>query len=136
MRAIARNLIFRGYLKYNDLEYKTLKLTRKSTALLKGDEVFLLHKEHKQVTKTPKSTASDIAQQESGDLLSELRDLRTHIARELGIPAYLIFSNKSLEDMAIIRPENKEQFLLVHGVGQKKCETYADRFLDIIKQTV
>lgn len=132
-RAIARNLIFRGLLAYASLEYKTLKLSQKSSDLLKGDEVFTLHKERKSAApkKKVKGTKNATPDGLDGELLQKLKDLRNKIAEELGVPPYVVFSNKTLEDMCALRPKNREQFLLVNGVGQKKCETYGPRFLSL-----
>lgn len=137
-RDLARNLIFRGFLSYGHLEYKTLILTEKSRALLKGEESFCVHKKLKTPEKKAKKqpfTKSDNEHLDD-DLLSKLRDLRMEIANELGVPAFYVFSNKTLEDMTQILPQNREQFLLVHGVGQKKCESYGELFIEKIKEHV
>ncbi|MBU1888250.1 MAG: HRDC domain-containing protein, partial [Candidatus Omnitrophica bacterium] len=53
--------------------------------------------------------------------------------RRQGVPAFIIFGDKSLKDMAAIRPTTKEQFATVFGVGDKKAKTYADHFTLVIK---
>ena len=67
------------------------------------------------------------------DLLSALRNLRSRLSREAGIPAYMIFSNATLEDMARKQPTTLSQFLQVSGVGQMKAHKYAGPFLDAIR---
>ena len=67
---------------------------------------------------------------EAGQALFEhLRGVRAEIARELGLPAYMVFSNATLADMAAKRPANEEEFLAVSGVGQAKAERFGERFL-------
>jgi ATP-dependent DNA helicase RecQ len=67
-------------------------------------------------------------------LLLALKALRTRFAKEEGVPAYVIFSDRSLIDMAAKRPTSTRAFGEVHGVGQAKLDRYADAFLDVVKQ--
>ncbi len=65
----------------------------------------------------------------SGELFERLRALRRKLADERSVPAYIVFSDRSLEDMATHRPQSAAQFLLVHGVGQRKLAEYGAAFL-------
>ena len=65
-------------------------------------------------------------------LFQRLRALRTVLARERGVPAYVVFSDASLRDMAARRPRTGEEFLEVSGVGEKKLEQFGQTFLDEI----
>lgn len=133
-RDIARNLIFKKYLLYESIEYKTLKLSPLAGPLLKGEEKFLVHKKiSKKKNSSKKSQSSMPPTSSHPDLMAHLKDLRLEIAEELGVPAFYVFSNKTLEDMTLLKPQNKDQFLLVHGVGQKKCDLYSDLFINAIK---
>lgn len=133
---LSRNLIFRRYLIYSNLEYKTLALGEKSRALLKGEESFYIPKKVKTThsKKKIKSRSTSLTEDLDQDLLAELKDLRSEIADELEVPAFYVFSNKTLEDMSLIKPTDRDQFLLVHGVGQKKCDSYSEVFINKIKQ--
>ena len=64
-----------------------------------------------------------------GDLFSRLRALRKALADERGVPAYVVFSDKTLQDMAARRPGSPAELLEVHGVGLKKLAEYGDAFL-------
>lgn len=128
-KAIARNLTFRGYLAYNNLEYKTLKLTQKAAEILQDKTPFILRQEAKIKSK---DTLSEPVSYVDDDLLSQLKSLRAQMAKEQNVPAFYIFSNKTLEDMALLRPVNRDQLLLVHGVGEKKSEAYGKKFLEQI----
>jgi ATP-dependent DNA helicase RecQ len=65
-----------------------------------------------------------------------LRELRTQIAREIGKPPYIVFSDKSLRDMAQRRPTDESSMLEVNGVGQHKLELYGQRFIEVIKGSI
>ena len=67
-------------------------------------------------------------------LLTALKALRTRLAKEEKVPAYVIFSNTTLEDMAAKQPKTMEQFLNVSGVGAVKAERYGNAFLEAISQ--
>ena len=66
------------------------------------------------------------------DLFQKLRELRSVIAKEEKVPAYIIFSDASLRDMELKRPTNKTAFKEVLGVGKVKQEKYAKRFTEVI----
>jgi ATP-dependent DNA helicase RecQ len=67
-------------------------------------------------------------------LLDSLKELRNKIAREKGLPSYIVFNDKSLHDMCAILPRNDSEFLMVYGVGQNKLENYGNDFLKVIKE--
>ncbi|MBN2509085.1 MAG: DNA helicase RecQ [Spirochaetales bacterium] len=66
-------------------------------------------------------------------LFKLLKEKRTQIAHENRVPPYIIFSDKTLKDMSLLKPENAEEFLGVSGVGEKKLEVYGPLFLPLIK---
>jgi ATP-dependent DNA helicase RecQ len=67
------------------------------------------------------------------NLFAILRELRYRKARERGVPPYLVFGNAALRDMARWFPATPDEFLMVHGVGQKKCADLAGEFLRAIR---
>ncbi|MBL0034462.1 MAG: HRDC domain-containing protein [Flavobacteriales bacterium] len=71
---------------------------------------------------------------EMADLLTVLKDLRRTIAKEIGKPAYIVFSDASLTDMAEKRPASLYEFRLVNGVGDHKAKLYSERFLAAIAE--
>ena len=70
---------------------------------------------------------------EDEQLFERLRKLRTEIAREENVPPYIVFSDKSLIHMCILKPGNREEMLKVSGVGEFKYEKYGERFLEELK---
>ncbi len=135
LRTVLNFLLMNGYLDTTEDEYNIVKLTEKSQLISAGKE--------KIVMKLPKD--SDLerlaanakrGQKNSGDvgtrgnaLFERLRALRSQIAREEGIPPYIVFSDKTLEHMCVVRPKNKNEMLTVNGVGEYKFEKYGERFL-------
>jgi superfamily II DNA helicase RecQ len=67
-----------------------------------------------------------------GDLLARLRDLRKQLADKRSVPAYVIAPNKTLEEMARLRPTTRGAMLEVHGMGESRWNLYGQAFLDII----
>lgn len=75
---------------------------------------------------------SYIPDDDEESLFQELRELRRTIAQEIGKPPYIVFSDKTLRDMARIKPVTNAQFLAVNGVGQHKLDLYGQRFMQTI----
>jgi ATP-dependent DNA helicase RecQ len=67
------------------------------------------------------------------ELFEELRSLRMQLARERDVPAYIVFNDATLRDMAATMPSNHQELLAINGVGEKKIETYGDDFLGAIR---
>jgi ATP-dependent DNA helicase RecQ len=90
---------------------------------------------HLHTAATPK-VARAAAQQElapeAQDLFEELRSIRRRLADERQVPAYVVFSDATLREMANALPSNDQELLAVNGVGAKKLETYGDTFLSVI----
>ena len=67
------------------------------------------------------------------ELFEELRSLRMQLARERDVPAYIVFNDATLRDMAATMPSNHQELLAINGIGEKKIETYGDDFLGAIR---
>lgn len=80
-------------------------------------------------TKTP---AGELSGQDAA-LFTALKSVRSKLARREGVPAYVIFSNATLTDMARRRPRSRADFLDVSGVGERKAQRYAKAFLEAIE---
>jgi ATP-dependent DNA helicase RecQ len=133
---ILRQLMNLNYISIKDWEYRSLCLNKKSLDILTGGKKLELRKQKLALTKTDKKVASKIkeAQHDRHDLFSELRKLRNTLAEEKKLPSYVIFNDKSLHDMCNLLPRNDDEFLMVHGVGQSKLESYGDAFLKVIRK--
>ena len=74
--------------------------------------------------------------EEDQPLFQKLRELRTEIARRKKIPPYMVFSDKTLIHMCILKPVDKERMLQVTGVGEHKYEKYGKEFEIRIKELI
>ena len=113
-------------------EYNILKITEKGRAVLKGLQIPRLLKPAVKKEKVSKVAAKSWEGVDKG-LFEVLRKLRSKIAGEKKIPAYIVFGDVTLRDMANKRPTNIEAFLNIKGVGQKKYQQYGKMFIDAIK---
>lgn len=113
-------------------EYRGLCVTSQAKKLILG-EAKLSIKERSYKGTAPSQTRS-VSQSVDSDLFEALRNVRLELAQAERVPAYIIFSNKTLEDMASKLPKNEEEFLLVEGVGSVKADKYAGQFLPVIQE--
>ncbi len=121
-----------GYLRSDGEEYPVLRLTgRAGDVLFRGERVFL--RERAEPESSAESAPQAAPREVDGSLLSALKAVRFRLAREAGVPAYMIFSNAALADMAALRPLDMEEFLQVSGVGRVKAERYGEIFLKAIR---
>ena len=140
LRQIFNQLLAEGYLKTTPDSYMIVKLTEKSEALIAGQETFTMKmakEPEKEAKTTPKKkvkkTAGLVLNKEQEESFEILRALRAEIAREEKVPPYIVFSDKTLVQMCIEKPTNKNAMLKVSGVGEFKFEKYGERFLEVIR---
>ncbi len=113
-------------------EYNVLNVTDRGRGVLKGKETPRLLKPAQKPAKVSK-IVEDSWQGVDRGLFEALRKLRAIIARKKGVPAYIIFGDAALRDMARRRPSTSQGFLEVKGVGQKKLQQYGEVVLGAIK---
>lgn len=125
-------LIIQGYLVYSGGNYPVLMLTEKSREALFGNQPILIRKIDI-IRKNPKrQEAARAPEGPDQELYELLRKRRNDAAEEEGIPPYVILDNKTLMQIAILRPQNEEEFMQVKGIGKVKTERYASLFIPII----
>ncbi len=108
-----------------------LRLTGESLEVLRGErEVRLIEPKSGPVRKT--RTAVESWEGVDRDLFEHLRSLRQEIARDRAVPAYVVFSDRTLRDMARVKPTDELTLRSVHGVGEKKLADFGARFLEAI----
>jgi ATP-dependent DNA helicase RecQ len=139
-RGVFRQLVARGLLS-PDLEgYGTLRLTAAAHPVLRGQEIVHLRREPNRAQRRASRHADasgnrrslDIAPHEE-PLWNALRDMRAKLAREQGVPAYVIFHDATLYAMLRERPKNREALATISGVGALKLERYGARFLTVLQ---
>jgi ATP-dependent DNA helicase RecQ len=127
---LGRRLALKGLIVQDLDSYGALKITPKGYAVMKGDDRFLGAPlaEDAPARKTVAATDHDT------ELFNLLRAKRKSIADAEGVPPYVVFSDKSLVDMASYFPQTREALLDTHGVGRSKLERYGDEFIRIIRE--
>ncbi|MDR3284650.1 MAG: DNA helicase RecQ [Treponema sp.] len=135
IREIMEYLIEQGYLAVTGAEYPVVSRTAKSREVIApGDsfklEMMLPRSPVPSTLKPAASAAAEAAGQAVDEgLLSRLKALRSRLAKEARVPAYIIFSDATLRDMCQKRPHTTAEFLKVSGVGKAKLEQYGEVFL-------
>ena len=119
----------RGFLRYDKDEIVALTGAA-SGILFRGERVEVTLGKEQMQEKFPMSGTVGV----DSKLLTALKALRTRLAQEANIPAYVIFSNATLNDMALKAPRNMKEFLTVDGVGEIKAQRYGKAFLNIIRK--
>jgi len=146
LRQVMNHLMLNEFLAVTNDEYATVKLTEKSGAVLMDDEAVVMKmakeqehpakvKEEKKTKKSKRSSVSGALLLETDEALFEiLRALRMEIAKEEKVPPYIVFSDKTLIHMCVVKPRTKTEMLSVSGVGEFKYEKYGERFLDCVRE--
>lgn len=137
LRRLIEQLVLEGYLRVGD--YQVLKLGDISGLKNPEASVFVKitdeDKQPEKTAKTKKKAKSVETLTSSGyKLFERLKKLRLEIAREESMPPYIIFSDKTLIDMAAKMPASKPEMLDVTGVGENKFAKYGERFLEVIEE--
>jgi ATP-dependent DNA helicase RecQ len=136
-RGIFRQLAAAGFLRADMTEYGALKLTADARPVLKGEaRVELRRRLAPADGKAAKNRATPRAADFIGDLdpaartlFERLRQWRLEAAKEQGVPAYVIFDNKTLKAIAAHRPQTLTELLAIHGVGEAKRQRYGGNIL-------
>ena len=113
-------------------EYDLLKITERGRRVLRGQETPRLLKPAAPRTAAPRGVAADSWDGVDRGLFDTLRVLRRRFAEEKNVPAYIVFTDAALRDMARRRPSSLEGFREVSGVGEAKARQYGDAFVAAI----
>ncbi|HIQ46661.1 MAG TPA: DNA helicase RecQ [Sulfurovum sp.] len=113
-------------------EFKVYKLTEFGAEVIKGAHTIALKKERLTVQKAAPKKKVSYFDDYDVEVYDKLRELRTEIASKKGIPPYIVFSDKTLKDLSNKQPQDKEEMLAVHGIGEVKFERYGEVFLELL----
>jgi len=134
--SILRQMIQHGLLFQDTENFGILKLTPETRPVLRdGASVFLAKprvKVEKQKPKTKKSKKAGLAGDEE-ELFQKLRALRRQIADKEQVPAYIVFGDETLRQLASLKPRSRKELLEVSGIGERKAERYGKEFLEAIR---
>ncbi|MCD7733145.1 MAG: DNA helicase RecQ [Oscillospiraceae bacterium] len=128
LREILEYLLRMGYLRTG--EYGKIMLTERSHDILSETVRMKVTKERKKKMRDKKTERTAA----NSDLFELLRQKRSLLAKEEAVPPYIIFSDRTLREMAMEMPLNENEFMRLSGVGSHKCEKYSGEFIPIIRE--
>ncbi len=145
-QSILRQMLAGGLLSLDIQGYGGLSITAQGAALLRGERTFqyrqdMLRRAPREpkrkvtasaTTATAETPPDEALSEADARLLERLKDLRLSIAQERGVPAFVVFHDRSLQDMARRRPRSQDAFAEVHGVGAAKLAKFAEPFVALI----
>ena len=137
-RSIIRQIYAAGLISLDIVEHGRWTLTEHGRRVLRGAEKLELRTDvaNRAVGKKAKRRAAEAVAVETGGadgaLLAALKTLRQTLAKAQRQPAYVIFPDRTLIELASIRPATKEQLLGIHGIGEAKLKRYGTAFLDVV----
>jgi len=136
-RSILRQLVAGGYLHLDVTGHGGLSVKDRGQALLNGDRDFnyrrdVIKSSNKKKNMRKPRTATETLTSEQNELLVGLKDKRSELARLRKVPPYMIFSDRSLEDIAQYQPRDELAFADIHGVGAAKLKNFAADFINVV----
>ena len=135
LNALARSLNDGGLIVTQMGEYPLVTLTTRGERVMLGKTSYALEWPSK--TAGSKTSDDGVELKDLGfdaRLFDKLKDVRTRLAKAEQVPAYVIFSNETLEHLARLRPSTMDAGLLVKGIGEAKAQKYLEPFLKVIRQ--
>jgi ATP-dependent DNA helicase RecQ len=140
-RAVIRQLVAMGHLRADSEAYNALKLTESARGVLRGETEIMLREAapgtriRESRAKSRRGDLAPRAEMKPGDagLQAALRAWRAGIARERGVPAYVVLHDSTLDGIAAARPSSLNELRNVAGIGDKKLEHYGDELLVLVR---
>jgi ATP-dependent DNA helicase RecQ len=135
-QSLIRQMAGEGLLRHDLQGYGGLEIAEKGHTLLRGHGGFEARPVKPRERTKKQVRAEQIAEQSEADqsLIAALKALRMRLAKEKRVPPYVIFSDRSLIDMAQLRPRDESEFGMVHGVGAAKLKDFGAIFLKAIRE--
>ncbi|MGE3193303.1 MAG: DNA helicase RecQ [Microbacteriaceae bacterium] len=132
-RGVVRQLLAQGLLAVNSDGYGTLVLTDASAEVLNGTRTVSLRREAERPARAAKRSAGAAELPEAArPLFEQLRAWRAEVARDQGVPAYIVFGDATLRGIALTRPGSLAELGTISGVGEKKLEAYGSGVLEVV----
>jgi ATP-dependent DNA helicase RecQ len=130
-RSVFRQLVARGYLSVDMARFGAVCLQESARSVLRGEIPVPLRQDPKPSAK--RTTKKALPDHIDISLWEALRECRRELAESQGIPPYIIFHDKTLQLICEQRPQTVAEFASISGVGDRKCEKYAEAFLTVVK---
>jgi ATP-dependent DNA helicase RecQ len=134
---IVRELLREGYLRVDETAFNAVKVTEQGDAVRANKQTVLLRPAPARLAAAgSRGTAGQQAPSAPADeaLFEALRAVRRRLASEQAVPPYVIFSDRTLRDMAARRPASRDDLLQISGIGEHKADEYGERFLRAIAE--
>ena len=128
-----RFLLDQGVLELSPGQYPVLRLTERAEDVMYGESTLQMKTLREDRSAPARRAAAGELEGDAAELFGRLRALRAQLARRQGVPAYVVFSDKTLREMAISRPRTTTELRAVSGVGSAKAERYGRDFLTVIQ---
>ncbi|GAC1040528.1 DNA helicase RecQ [Rhizobium sp. No.120] len=140
-QSIFRQLLANGFISIDHTAFGAMKLQEQARAVFKRERQVFFRKDRPETGRRGKKAGRPEKQAhglsgEAQALFDALRAERTRIAKELGVPPYVVFPDTTLIAFATERPKNHKALLDISGVGQSKLERYGDAFLAVISDFI
>ncbi|MFB9262322.1 DNA helicase RecQ [Bradyrhizobium erythrophlei] len=142
-RAVLRQLVAMGHLRADSDAYGALKLTESARGVLKGETAVMLREQPEGARNRAirgKSRRGELAPATDGKgaaanpaLLATLRAWRSDVARQRGVPAYVVLHDSTIDGIAAVRPTTLTELRGIAGIGDKKLEHYGDELIRLVK---
>ena len=113
-------------------DFSTLLLSDDAIKILKGQKLVDIKSSRLEINTKEKKVKQQEDFEYDEELFEALRIKRAELASEMGVPAYIIFGDKTLKHLASVKPFDKDSMLEVNGVGEKKFDSFGEQFLEII----
>jgi len=134
-QSIFRQLVALNYLVVDVNGHGSLKITPLGGAFLKEKQTVKLRKYTGKITAQKRRqdyTPMQFDSPEDQQLFTLLKAKRTELAKDQNVPPYVIFNDRTLRELAVIKPDSHHKFSQIHGVGERKVKKYGDIFLSAI----
>jgi ATP-dependent DNA helicase RecQ len=129
-QGVFRQMMGRDLIRPDRERHGALVMTETARPILRGEESVTLRRDT--IDHTPRPAVRALVSDEDAPLLSALKAKRRALAEAAGVPAYIVFNDRTLIEMAETRPETLDQMARISGVGAKKLERYGAEFLEVI----
>ncbi|HEY8507384.1 MAG TPA: RQC domain-containing protein, partial [Steroidobacteraceae bacterium] len=139
-RSVLRQLVMLRLVSVDHDHYNVLRLTPASREVLRGERRLLLRKQSKRTLprkarRVAASEANAVLGTENAALFQALRNWRLEVAREHGVPAYTVFHDSTLREIARVLPRTREELRAISGIGAAKLERYGEALLDLVERS-
>jgi ATP-dependent DNA helicase RecQ len=131
-QAIFRQMMGHDLMRPDPARHGALRMTDGAIPILKGEATIDLRRDTIRAAKGTGPKVRQMVSEEDAPLLSALRAKRRYLAEQANAPAYIIFNDRTLIEMAETRPMSLDDMARIGGVGAKKLESYGNAFLEVI----